>query len=143
MFFILSSFLAILCPLDFDIKSDEAYDAAIKDLVDPLLPTRGHAIIQLSNLLDKRNPKATRNVELLCDVFMENLQHDDSYIYLASIRALTSVSQSQHQIVVPRLAKEFAGFSNEANNGDVFLESFLNVNVANLYFLYIFCFRFS
>ena len=96
----------------FGAASDELYDKAIIDLVDPLLPTRAHAIVQLSSLIEKKNPKATENVDKLIDIFLENLYHDDSYIYLASIKALTSVSQHYHEIVIPRLAREFANFSN-------------------------------
>lgn len=104
---------------EYDAASDEAYDAAIRDLTDKILPTRGHAIIQLSQLLEKGNEKAEHNVQILIDIFMDNLLHDDSYIYLASIRALTSVSQKHHQVVIPRLAKEFATFTNEVNNSGI------------------------
>ena len=88
--------------------SDEIYDTAMSDLVDPLLPTRAHAIIQLSSLLEKKNPKAMANVNTLIDIFLDNLFHDDTYIYLTAIRALTCASLQFHEMVIPRLAKEFA-----------------------------------
>ena len=97
--------------------SNAAYDTTMNDLVDPLLPTRAHAIVELSTLLKNRNPKAMANIEILTDIFMENLYHEDSYIYLASIRALMSVALTYHQFVIPRLAKEFAGLSDLAKGG--------------------------
>ena len=96
---------------------DKVYDTAIMDLVDPLIPTRAHAIVQLSSLLARKNPKAIENVNTLIDIFLENLCHDDSYIYLASIRALASASLRCHEAVIPRLAQEFANFPTLSKEG--------------------------
>jgi len=97
---------------------DKVYETAMKDLVDPLIPSRAHAIVQLSSLLEKKNPKAIGNVNMLIDIFLENLCHDDSYIYLASIRALASASFHFHEAVIPRLGQEFANFPTLSKEGN-------------------------
>ncbi len=85
------------------------------ELSDPLIPVRGHSLLQLSRLIEARNPKALSNIEKLLNIFMDNLCHDDTYIYLAAVQGLVSLSQFKHEVVVPHLAKEFAMFGNEAD----------------------------
>ena len=94
-----------------DLDSDQAFDIAMKELTSPLIPTRGHALLQLSLLLENRNSKAIKCNEKLLSVFMDNLSHDDTYIYLAAVRGLVSVANIHHKTVIPHLAKEFAMFS--------------------------------
>ena len=93
----------------------EDYDVAMKELSDPLLPTRGHAILHLSSLLERGDVKTLGNAEELLPVFLDNLSHEDTFIYLASVRAIASLSKSQHSIVIPHLAKEFAMFPDKCN----------------------------
>ena len=94
-----------------NLDSDQAFDIAMKELTSPLIPTRGHALLQLSLLFEHRNNIALRNNEKLLSVFMDNLSHDDTYIYLAAVRGLVSVANIHHKTVIPHLAKEFAMFS--------------------------------
>ncbi|XP_065651569.1 transport and Golgi organization protein 6 homolog isoform X2 [Hydra vulgaris] len=91
-----------------DFSSEVAYHDAMKDLLDPLLPTRGHALFQLSKLLQKRNKLAVKNCDKLLDIFEANLSHEDTYLYLASLEGLLALVDLNHKRVLPVLCQKFA-----------------------------------
>lgn len=97
-------------------KSSSAFDEAFSQLCDPLLPVRGHAMIQLALLLRQRDPKAVQATDTLLKIFLEQLSHDDSYIYQAAIQGLVSLADVRADMVMPRLACEFAMCQKEAGN---------------------------
>ena len=97
-------------------KSSSAFDEAFSQLCDPLLPVRGHAMIQLALLLRQRDPKAVQATDTLLKIFLEQLSHGDSYIYLAAIQGLVSLADVRADMVMPRLACEFAMYQKEAGN---------------------------
>ncbi len=51
-----------------------------------VVPVRGHALISLRRLLEDRDPEALEKQEVLLKVFQENIDHADTYIYLAAIQ---------------------------------------------------------
>ena len=95
-------------------KAASEFDEAFAQLCDPFLPVRGHAIMKLASLLHQRDPKAMESTDTLLKIFLEQLSHDDSYIYLAAIQGLVSLADIRADTVVPRLAHEFATFRKEA-----------------------------
>ena len=97
-------------------KASCAFDEAFSQLCDPLLPVRGHAMIQLAFLIRQRYPKAVQATDTLLKIFLEQLSHDDSYIYLAAIQGLVSLADVRADMVMPRLACEFAMCQKEAGN---------------------------
>ena len=66
--------------------------------------------MKLASLLHQRDPKAMESTDTLLKIFLEQLSHDDSYIYLAAIQGLVSLADIRADTVVPRLAHEFATF---------------------------------
>lgn len=89
-------------------QDDTDFDEAFKELCDPLVPVRGHAIVAISKLLYKRNPKALSHSDALLKIFTDQLSHDDSYIYLAAVQGLVALSSIKTDQVLPHLAREFA-----------------------------------
>ena len=74
-------------------------------------------MIQLALLLRHRDPKAMQATDTLLKIFLEQLLHDDSYIYLAAIQGLVSLADVRADMVIPRLACEFANMcQKEAGN---------------------------
>ena len=73
-------------------------------------------MIQLALLLRQRDPKAVQATDTLLKIFLEQLSHDDSYIYLAAIQVLVSLADVRADMVIPRLACEFAMCQKEAGN---------------------------
>lgn len=113
IFVVLSICKGVTCVLISDLRSEATYKKAMKDLNDPLLPTRGHALILLTKLLQERNVYAVRDHEKLLDIFQTNLCHDDSYLYLSSIDGLIALVDIQHERVLPLLCRKFAKFPDE------------------------------
>ena len=68
----------------------DAFTQAWDQLSDPLLPVQGHGILTLSHLLKRKDPQALKNREQLLKVFIDSLEHEDSYIYLVRSSNLSS-----------------------------------------------------
>ena len=94
-------------------EAANAYQKAWKELEDPLIPTRGHALLTLSNLLKQRDPEALRNKELLLQNFLETLEHEDSYIYLMGVQALASLADVHTETVLKALIQQLELFNPE------------------------------
>lgn len=73
---------------------EDAFQSAWDQLSDPLLPVQGHAILTLSHLLKDKNEKALQNRERLLKVFLDSLEHEDSYIYLVRTMRLSWPNES-------------------------------------------------
>lgn len=83
-------------------------EQAFKELCDPEIPVRGHGLLRLTHLIQNKDSSALSRLETLVKIFEENLQHQDSYLYLASVNGLAALTDRYPDVVVPRLAKEFA-----------------------------------
>ncbi|XP_072169436.1 transport and Golgi organization protein 6 homolog [Diadema setosum] len=88
--------------------SSEAFEDAFRDLFDPLLPVRGHALIAFGRLVQDRDPKAMEKSETLLKVFKENLADDDTYIYLPSINGLVALAGTHPDRVMTQLCETFS-----------------------------------
>ena len=73
-------------------------------------------MIQLAMLLRQRDPKAVQATDTLFKIFLEQLSHNDSYIYLAAIQGFVSLADVRADMVIPRLACEFSMCQKEAGN---------------------------
>lgn len=93
------------------------FQQAIDELCDPLVPVRGHGLISLRKLIQKKDPETLEQEQLLCKVFRENLDHDDTYIYLSSVEGLAALADRLHETVVPTLVSEFANFDLQCAKG--------------------------
>lgn len=91
-------------------KTLSELDMAFKELCDPLVPVRGHGLIRLYHLVEKRDPAIHGKQELLLKIFEENLDHGDSYIYLSAVKGLTALCEEHAALVVPRVCQQFADY---------------------------------
>ncbi|XP_021372366.1 transport and Golgi organization protein 6 homolog isoform X2 [Mizuhopecten yessoensis] len=80
---------------------------AFEELQDPLIPVRGHALITLNKLIQKKDPEAMEKRQILLHVFKENLHHPDSYLYLSSVMGLVTLVDKFPDAVIPVLIEEF------------------------------------
>ena len=58
------------------------FQDAMSNLSDALLPVRGHGLIELTRLLDEADTETVSNAARAVDALRENLEDDDTYIYL-------------------------------------------------------------
>ena len=89
-----------------DSPPNERYKRAFDDLCSPQLPMRGHALLELSKLLDDHEETALKNKEKLLSIFEHHLKDEDSYIYLMAIRGLVSLCSAFPDKILPILIKQ-------------------------------------
>ncbi|KAM6946118.1 transport and Golgi organization protein 6 homolog [Aplochiton taeniatus] len=76
---------------------------------DPEVPTRAVALRALTRLVQERDPEAAQAQEKVLSLFLENLEHEDSFVYLSAIQGLAVLADSYPERVLQRLLGEFQG----------------------------------
>ncbi|XP_060694296.1 transport and Golgi organization protein 6 homolog [Hemiscyllium ocellatum] len=74
---------------------------------DPEVPTRAAALRTISHMVQQRNPDALSNQEKVLSVFLENLKHEDSFVYLSAIQGLSVLADVYPSQILPRLLDEY------------------------------------
>ncbi|XP_029139068.1 transport and Golgi organization protein 6 homolog [Protobothrops mucrosquamatus] len=74
----------------------------------PDIPTRAAALRHLSRMVEQRDPGALKTREKLLKVFVENLEHKDSFVYLSAIQGVALLSDAFPQDVLPLLLTQYA-----------------------------------
>ncbi|OQR99120.1 hypothetical protein THRCLA_06602 [Thraustotheca clavata] len=74
-----------------------------QDLASPNVPLRARGLVRLNKLI-RHNKEDTRvNVEVLMKLFIKHLNDTESYVYLASIQALSTLSDIHPKVAIPLL----------------------------------------
>jgi len=89
-------------------ETRSAYESALFDVSDPLVPVQGHGLIALARLLEDKDAETIENMEKVRLLFQANLEDSDTYLYLASIRGLVIVARHSPDQVLEVLTREFA-----------------------------------
>uniref|UniRef100_A0A8D2JAF0 Transport and golgi organization 6 homolog n=1 Tax=Varanus komodoensis TaxID=61221 RepID=A0A8D2JAF0_VARKO len=76
---------------------------------DPDVPARAAALRSLARLIERRDPGALEVQEQLLKVFMENLEHEDSFVYLSAIQGVALLSDVLPTRVLHCLLAQFGG----------------------------------
>ncbi|OCT84483.1 transport and Golgi organization protein 6 homolog [Xenopus laevis] len=71
------------------------------------IPTRAAALRTLTRLLEQRNPLALEHNEKLLQVFVENLEQEDSFVYLSAIHGVAVLSGEIPEHVLPVLLAQY------------------------------------
>ena len=82
-------------------------EAALKDVGDPLVPVRGHALLVLSKLVADKDAEATSRREELLEIFLAHLVDEDTYVYLNAVKGLESLAVTFPDRIIPTLCREF------------------------------------
>ncbi|XP_072752257.1 transport and Golgi organization protein 6 homolog [Anoplolepis gracilipes] len=91
------------------------FDEAIKDLADPLLPVRAHGLITLTKMIESKDPCAVARKGIILRLFQENLKHEDSFVYLASINGLCALATAFPKEIIEILIPEYIDMPNRAD----------------------------
>lgn len=89
---------------------------ALKDVANPMLPIKGHGLLQLRRLLESKDPETLSSDSLLLQIFHAELNNDDSYVYLMAIQGLATLGLKFHKIVIPILIQEYNNVINPATD---------------------------
>lgn len=84
-----------------------AFQAALVDLQDTLLPIQAHGLLSLAKLVTARDSETLACSSSLMVIFTENLRHTDSYVYLAAIDGLVALASTMPKDIIPLLCQEY------------------------------------
>ncbi|KAM3870059.1 transport and Golgi organization protein 6 homolog [Diretmus argenteus] len=105
-----------------------AFSDWLLEACDPDVPTRAVALRTLTRMVRDRDPEAVQAQEKVLTLFLENLEHDDSFVYLSSIQGLAVLVDSYPERILQRLLGDFQhGPSLPTSNKERSLETRLKV----------------
>ncbi|KAG7231145.1 hypothetical protein INR49_027185 [Caranx melampygus] len=88
-------------------SSTESFSDWLLQACDPDVPTRACALRVLTQMVQNQNPEAIQAQEKVLTLFLENLEHEDSFIYLSAIQGLAALADSYPERILERLLKDF------------------------------------
>ncbi|XP_039307388.1 transport and Golgi organization protein 6 homolog isoform X2 [Solenopsis invicta] len=95
-------------------SSSKKFDEALKDLTDPLLPIQAHGLVTLTKLIETKDSYTVERNAIVLRLFQENLKHEDSFIYLASINGLCALATAFPEKVIETLMLEYTDMPKRA-----------------------------
>ncbi|NWW17363.1 TNG6 protein, partial [Falcunculus frontatus] len=91
--------------------ADSLTPAGLQELLvsayDPQPPSRAAALRRLASLVTQRDPEALRLQEKLLQVFLENVQHEDAFVYLSAIQGVALLSNEYPEQILPVLLARY------------------------------------
>ncbi|NXI09473.1 TNG6 protein, partial [Irena cyanogastra] len=91
--------------------ADSPAPAGLQELLvsayDPQPPSRAAALRRLASLVTQRDPEALRLQEKLLQVFLENMQHEDAFVYLSAIQGVALLSSDYPERILPILLAQY------------------------------------
>ncbi|NWI46354.1 TNG6 protein, partial [Picathartes gymnocephalus] len=91
--------------------ADSLAPAGLQELLvsayDPQPPSRAAALRRLASLVTQRDPGALRLQEKLLQVFLENVQHEDAFVYLSAIQGIALLSSEYPERILPVLLARY------------------------------------
>ncbi|KAM6353979.1 transport and Golgi organization protein 6 homolog isoform 2-T2 [Alca torda] len=91
--------------------ADSPAPAGLQELLvsayDPQPPGRAAALRHLASLITQRDPEALRLQEKLLQVFLENVQHEDAFVYLSAIQGVALLSSEYPERILPVLLARY------------------------------------
>ncbi|NXB25587.1 TNG6 protein, partial [Rhagologus leucostigma] len=91
--------------------ADSPAPAGLQELLvsayDPQPPSRAAALRRLASLVTQRDPEALRLQEKLLQVFLENVQHEDAFVYLSAIQGVALLSSDYPEQILPILLARY------------------------------------
>ncbi|NWZ72193.1 TNG6 protein, partial [Acrocephalus arundinaceus] len=92
-------------------RADSLAPAGLQELLvaayDPQPPGRAAALRRLTSLVTQRDPEALRLQEKLLQVFLENVQHEDAFVYLSAIQGIALLSSEYPERILPVLLAQY------------------------------------
>lgn len=100
--------------------ADSPAPAGLQELLvsayDPQPPSRAAALRHLSSLITQRDPEALRLQEKLLQVFLENVQHEDAFVYLSAIQGIALLSSEYPEQILPVLLAQYGCLARGTEN---------------------------
>ncbi|XP_044519086.1 transport and Golgi organization protein 6 homolog [Gracilinanus agilis] len=85
----------------------EQFQEVLLSAYDPEIPTRAAALRTLSCWIEQRTPQALRTQEKLLKVFLENMEHEDTFVYLSAIQGVALLADVYPEEILPSLLAQY------------------------------------
>lgn len=84
-----------------------AFSDCLLGACDPEVPTRAVALRTLTRAIQNRDREALQNQEKVLTLFLENLAHEDTFVYLSAIQGLAVLADFFPERILLRLQEEY------------------------------------
>ncbi|VVC92200.1 unnamed protein product [Leptidea sinapis] len=88
-------------------KHETALGKALVNVFDNLLPVKAHGVMEITKLIDGKDPETLSKRHYIFCLLQECLQDSDSYLYLSAINGIASLASHCTDDVLSVLCKEF------------------------------------
>ncbi|XP_078524411.1 transport and Golgi organization protein 6 homolog isoform X2 [Lissotriton helveticus] len=85
----------------------QQFQELLESAYDPEIPVRAAALRTITRLIDRRDQEALKQQEKVLQLFLENLQHEDSFVYLSAIQGVALLSDVYPQQILPVLLAQY------------------------------------
>lgn len=83
-----------------------SFQQILKDLSDPLVPVKGHALIVLKRLINGRDEYILKEYNFILKTIRKLLEHEDSYIYGAAVNCLQALARIKGE-TIPKIIEDY------------------------------------
>ncbi|XP_048828666.1 transport and Golgi organization protein 6 homolog [Brienomyrus brachyistius] len=87
--------------------SSQTFSECLLEACDPDIPTRASALRTLVRATRDRDPMVLRFQEKVLVLFLENLEHEDSFVYLSAIQGLAELADAFPDRILQKLLEEY------------------------------------
>ncbi|XP_018412834.1 PREDICTED: transport and Golgi organization protein 6 homolog [Nanorana parkeri] len=87
----------------------------LKSATDNIVPTRAAALRTLTRLLELRHPKVIEHREQVMQLFLYNLEQEDSFVYLSAIQGVAVLSGDVPDRILPILLAQYGNAGSSKN----------------------------
>ncbi|XP_060518577.1 transport and Golgi organization protein 6 homolog isoform X2 [Cylas formicarius] len=92
------------------------FERALADICDPLLPVRGHGLMTMKKLIEKKDPQVVNRKHYVINILQQHLKDADSFIYLSAIDGLASMANMFPDLVLQILCEEYSEFARQEDD---------------------------
>ncbi|XP_069491647.1 transport and Golgi organization protein 6 homolog isoform X1 [Ambystoma mexicanum] len=92
----------------------QQFEELLESAYDPEIPVRAAALRSIARLVEQRDSQALGQQSKVLQLFLENVQHEDSYVYLSAIQGIALLSDTYPEKILPVLLAQYA--SHEQGN---------------------------
>ncbi|KAB5574851.1 hypothetical protein PHYPO_G00213890 [Pangasianodon hypophthalmus] len=95
---------------------EKGFSEWLLEACDPDVPTRAMALRALTQYVKEGTKDALQARDKLLMIFLENLEHEDSFVYLSAIQGLVLLADSFPEQILQRLLAEYQAAPNAASS---------------------------
>ncbi|KAJ1083801.1 hypothetical protein NDU88_003956 [Pleurodeles waltl] len=88
----------------------QQFQELLESAYDPEIPVRAAALRTITRLIEQRDQQALEQQNKVLQLFLENLQHEDSFVYLSAIQGVALLSDVYPKQILPVLLAQYGTY---------------------------------